>query len=194
MKRLVKGLVLALIWVLVLPAGLVARLEHRLLRSALLFEICSQSFALWPGLPGRLVRACFYQQTLRQGHLDLDIGFASTISKIETSVGRGVLITGHTTVGYAEIGDGAVIANHVSILSGRYQHNFTDPSQGILAGNDSFSIVRIGAGSFIGENSVVMADVGSLTIVGAGSVVVKPLPDSVVAVGNPARVVKRRES
>jgi acetyltransferase-like isoleucine patch superfamily enzyme len=79
------------------------------------------------------------------------------------------------------------------VLSGRYQHNFTDPSRGVLSGSDQFSLVRIGAGSFVGENSVIMADIGPQTIVGAGSVVVKPLPGYVVAVGNPARIIKRRD-
>jgi serine acetyltransferase len=35
-----------------------------------------------------------------------------------------------------------------------------------------------------------MADVGDGVTVGAGAVVVKPLPDGVVAVGNPARVLE----
>ncbi|MBP1679483.1 MAG: hypothetical protein H6Q29_1394, partial [Bacteroidetes bacterium] len=35
-------------------------------------------------------------------------------------------------------------------------------------------------------------DVGCNTIIGAGSVVVREVPDFVVAVGNPARVVKQR--
>lgn len=194
MRRLFKRIVLGAVWLLVLPAGFVSRALHATLGSSLVFEIFAQVFSLSPGLPGRLIRACFYQQTLREAHLDLDIGFASTISKIGTTIGRGVLITGHTTIGLARIGEGAVIANYVSVLSGRYQHNFTDPDQAILSGNDSFSSVSIGAGSFIGEKCIVMADVGESTIVGAGSVVVKPLPSFVVAVGNPARVVKQRSS
>lgn len=192
MRMILKYLVIGVTYLLVLPAGLCSRLLHRLLGSSMLFEIFTQVFALTPGLPGRLTRACFYQQTLREAHLDLDIGFASTISKIGTTIGRGVLITGHTTIGLAQIGDGAVIANYVSVLSGRYQHNFTDPTRGILSGDDSFSSVRIGSGSFVGEKCIVMADIGNFTIVGAGSVVVQPLPDYVVAVGNPARVVKER--
>ena len=168
MKKLLKGFVVGVIYVLVLPGGLVSRLSHRLLRSTLLYEFFAQGYALVPGLPGRLTRACFYHQTLRRCHLDLDIGFASSISKIETSIGRAVLITGHTTIGYAEIGDGAVIANHVSILSGRYQHNFTEPGKDILAGSDQFSLVKIGAGSFIGENAV-SSPRRAPTIVGAGA-------------------------
>lgn len=194
MRKLAKYLVLGLTYLLVLPAGLSSRLLHQVARSSFLFDLFAQLFALMPGLPGRYIRACFYQQALRRAHLDLDIGFASIISKIDTEIGRRVLITGHTTIGRARIGDGAVIANYVSILSGRYQHNFTDPTRAILAGADSFSELQIGAGSFIGEHCVVMADIGDFTIVGAGSVVVKPLPGHVVAVGNPARVVKERNS
>jgi maltose O-acetyltransferase len=35
--------------------------------------------------------------------------------------------------------------------------------------------------------------IGANTVVGAGSVVVKDLPADVVAVGNPARIVRRLE-
>ena len=54
--------------------------------------------------------------------------------------------------------------------------------------------VRIGAGAWIGSAAVVMADVGRDTIVGAGAVVTKSLPDRVVAVGVPARIVRSREA
>ena len=192
MKRTIKWAIVGIIYVLVLPAGLLSLAFLRGLHTSLVYDFFSQSFAMVPGLPGTLTRACFYKQTLRQAYLDLDIGVGSFISKAETKIGRGVLITGHTTIGHAEIGNHAVIANYVSILSGRYQHNFTDPSRRILDGSDQFSKVIIGEHSFVGEHSVVMADVGSHTIVGAGSVVVKDLPEFVVAVGSPARAVKDR--
>lgn len=53
--------------------------------------------------------------------------------------------------------------------------------------------VRIGRRCWIGMNSIVLKGVtiGENTIVGAGSVVVRDLPNGVVAVGNPARIVKR---
>jgi acetyltransferase-like isoleucine patch superfamily enzyme len=78
------------------------------------------------------------------------------------------------------------------VLSGRYQHNFTDPEKKILDGSDQFSRVVIGAHAFVGEHCVVMADIGDHTIVGAGSVVVKDLPEYVIAVGSPAKPVRER--
>ena len=54
--------------------------------------------------------------------------------------------------------------------------------------------VHIGARTWLGRGVVVLPGVriGAGTIVGAGSVVARDLPDDVVAVGVPARVVRRR--
>jgi len=53
--------------------------------------------------------------------------------------------------------------------------------------------VRIGAGSFIGAHSVILPNVsiGRGCVIGAGSVVSRDVPDYCIAVGVPARVVKR---
>ena len=53
-------------------------------------------------------------------------------------------------------------------------------------------IVEIGEGSWIGENvCVIGAKIGKHCIIGANSVVSKDIPDYCVAVGSPAKVVKR---
>ena len=53
--------------------------------------------------------------------------------------------------------------------------------------------VTIGDNDWIGGNTVIMPGVhiGSNTVIGAGSVVTKDIPDWVVAVGNPCRVIKQ---
>jgi len=52
--------------------------------------------------------------------------------------------------------------------------------------------VKIGNGAWIGENvSIIGASIGKNCIIGANSVVTKDIPDYCVAVGAPARVVKR---
>lgn len=55
--------------------------------------------------------------------------------------------------------------------------------------------VSIGERTFIGAGSVILPGVtiGSDVVIGAGSVVSRDLPDRVVAVGNPARVVSSIE-
>lgn len=52
--------------------------------------------------------------------------------------------------------------------------------------------VEIGEGSWLGENVCVLgAHIGKHCIIGANSVVTKDIPDFCVAVGAPARIVKR---
>ena len=53
--------------------------------------------------------------------------------------------------------------------------------------------IRIGRGSWLAQNVVVMpgVEIGELSIVGANSVVTRSIPDRCIAVGAPARVVRR---
>ena len=54
------------------------------------------------------------------------------------------------------------------------------------------STVEIGDGSWLGENvCVIGAKIGKNCVVGANSVVTKDVPDYCVAVGSPAKVIKR---
>jgi galactoside O-acetyltransferase len=52
--------------------------------------------------------------------------------------------------------------------------------------------VQIGARCWLGAHVTVLkgVSIGEGTVVGAGSVVTKSLPPDVIAVGNPARVLK----
>jgi acetyltransferase-like isoleucine patch superfamily enzyme len=53
--------------------------------------------------------------------------------------------------------------------------------------------VTIGAASWLGHGAIVLpgSTIGRHVVVGAGSVVTGDLPDFCVAVGNPARVIRR---
>lgn len=52
--------------------------------------------------------------------------------------------------------------------------------------------VTIGDGAWLGENvCVIGASVGKQSVVGANSVVMKDIPDYCVAVGSPAKIIKR---
>ncbi|HOP08145.1 MAG TPA: acyltransferase [candidate division Zixibacteria bacterium] len=192
MRRIVKYTILSITYLLVIPAGWSAKLLYVLFKSQMLFHFFAESFSMIPGYPGQAVRVCFYYQTLEQAHLDMVVAFFARFTKMQTRVGHNVTIAGHATVGCADIGDRAVIGNNVNVLSGRHQHNFSDPDTNVMDGSSSFYRVSIGADSFIGDKSVVMADIGEKTIIGAGSIVVKPIPDLCVAVGNPAQVIKHR--
>ncbi|MBP5615893.1 MAG: sugar O-acetyltransferase, partial [Alphaproteobacteria bacterium] len=55
--------------------------------------------------------------------------------------------------------------------------------------------VKIGKNVLIGANSILLSGVtiGDNSVVGAGSVVTKDIPANTIAVGNPAKVIKKIE-
>ena len=55
--------------------------------------------------------------------------------------------------------------------------------------------VEIGNGSYLGMGALVKEGlaIGAMSIVGMGSVVYRDIPDGVIALGNPARVVRKNE-
>ena len=61
-----------------------------------------------------------------------------------------------------------------------------------IKGADGFGETVIGNNVFIGVGSIVLPNVsiGDNSVIGAGSVVTRDIPSGVVAVGNPARVIK----
>lgn len=72
-------------------------------------------------------------------------------------------------------------------------HKFDNINQLISEQGHSNAVqVRLKRGCWIGANSILLpgVTVGEHSVVGAGSVVTKSVPDGVVAVGNPARVIK----
>ena len=72
-------------------------------------------------------------------------------------------------------------------------HGYEDISKSILDQPiRQINEVYIGDGSWLGENvCVIGASVGKNSIVGANAVVTKDIPDYCVAVGNPAKIIKR---
>jgi acetyltransferase EpsM len=96
----------------------------------------------------------------------------------------------------AVINSSAYVGKHVIINSGAIiEHDcvvedYAHVSPGAkLAGN-----VQIGRLAHIGTGANIIPNIliGSDSIIGAGAVVTQPIPESVVAVGVPAKVIKRR--
>lgn len=91
-----------------------------------------------------------------------------------------------------------IIEDKVLIGSGVHfyvdKHSFNDTRVPIYdQGFENLSNILVKEGSWIGANSIILPGVtiGQNAVVGAGSVVTKSIPDFCVAVGNPARVIKR---
>jgi acetyltransferase-like isoleucine patch superfamily enzyme len=105
-------------------------------------------------------------------------------------IGRGSSIIAHEWI---EIGNDVWTGHHVHITD--MNHGYEDVEQPISRQNQPEAPVVIGDGSWLGHGVVVLPGVtiGRHVVVGAGSVVVHSLPDFSVAVGAPARVVRRHD-
>ena len=91
--------------------------------------------------------------------------------------------------GGIEIGDGALIGHNTTIAT--LNHDFNPAKRQNLTP----SPVKIGKNVWIGSDCTILPGVtiGDGAIIGAGSVVTKSIPTNAIAVGNPARVIKKIE-
>ena len=89
------------------------------------------------------------------------------------------------------IEDNVLIANKVYISDN--VHTFEDVNKPIMNQQVAFKKeVIIRSGAWLGENvCVIAANVGKNSVIGANSVVTKDIPDFCIAVGCPAKVIKK---
>jgi acetyltransferase EpsM len=98
-------------------------------------------------------------------------------------VGVGVIVGAHTKIGrHVAINRGALIGHHASIGD----HATIGPGANV-AGNTA-----IGEATYVSMGAIVINGlrVGAHSVIAAGAVVIEDLPDHVLAVGVPAKIVK----
>lgn len=110
-------------------------------------------------------------------------------------IGNNVLISHNTDLyghGNITIGDHTQIGAYSAIIS--HNHIFSIPGQPIREQGHENEEVIIGKDVWLGTHVIVLPGVtiGDGSVIGAGSIVTKPIPAYSVAVGNPAKVIKRR--
>jgi acetyltransferase-like isoleucine patch superfamily enzyme len=155
-------------------------------------EGSTQSLALLPGLIGRYLRQAFLSRVLAECDTSATIEFGTIFSQCGARIGANAYIGPRCHIGFATIEHDALLAAGVHVPSGAHTHGTNDPDVPIRDQATMKRMVRIGAGSWIGSAAVVMADVGNGAVVGAGAVVTRQIPEQMVAVGVPARTVRRR--
>lgn len=106
-------------------------------------------------------------------------------------IGRGSGIVGHRSV---TIGDGVFTGHNVYVTDAN--HGYEDVTLTIGEQFATPKPVVVGAGSWLGHGTIVLpgSHIGEHVAVGAGSVVTGDLPSFSVAVGSPARVVRRYDT
>jgi acetyltransferase-like isoleucine patch superfamily enzyme len=157
-------------------------------------EGSTQLLSLWPGLSGQYVRRAFLSWTIAECHPSASIGFGTIFSKADARIGANVYVGPYCSVGSVTIEKDVLVATGSHLVSGGRIHGTSDPDVPIREQPGEIVHIRLGAGCWIGAGAIVMADVGAGSIVGAGAVVTQPIPDSVIAAGVPARVIRPRFS
>ena len=110
---------------------------------------------------------------------------------------------------HAQLGDGVIVAPHASIQATAQISRNVAVNTATIVGHDVFvgdnsvlsSMVNLGGGvvveplAYIGMGALVKERlrIGRASIVGMGSVVYTDVPDEMIAIGNPARIVRRNE-
>lgn len=189
-KACLKGSGIAIGMVVVALPALSSRIERFVSTRDAFFLFWGQAFALVPGLPGSYIRKCYYFTTLRRCSLDCEIGFLTFIHDRRTQIGRRAYVGTAVGIGWANLGDGCLIASRASILSGRSQHELAPDGRLTPFDRNAAQQIRIGNDTWIGEGAIIMADVERHCIVGAGSIVTKPVACGSVVAGNPARLIR----
>lgn len=105
---------------------------------------------------------------------DGTVVFAGAVINALAQIGRHAVInTGAVVEHHCLVDDFAVISPHATLCG----------------------CVHVGEGAFIGAGATVITGVriGARSVIGAGAIVLKDVPEGVVVVGNPARIVERCE-
>lgn len=149
-----------------------------------------------PGLIGIKVRNIYYSRRFRFCGNELKILNRVTIYKPENiSIGERCGINSNVWIngsGGISIGDDVLIGPNVLIHSAN--HNFDRIDTPINLQGWTFKAVTIEDNVWIGANAIILPGIhiGTGSVIGAGSVVTKNIPPFSVALGNPAKVVKKR--
>jgi len=151
----------------------------------------SERSSQWTGLYGIYLRRALLPWLIAASGREVSIGTGTILTKPTIEIGNEVYIGRYCILGDVRIGDKTLIADHVHFLSG--QHGISS-SMLIADQEETYRTLRIGQDVWVGSGATILADLGSHCVVGAGSVVTKPVPEYIIAVGNPARPIgDRRE-
>jgi sugar O-acyltransferase (sialic acid O-acetyltransferase NeuD family) len=108
----------------------------------------------------------------------------STIINSGTVIMHGAIVQTRTIIGKHVIINTSAIVDHECEIN-----DFVHISpNATLCGN-----VKVGVGTHVGAGAIIIPGikVGCWSIIGAGSVIIKDVPDNVIVVGNPGKIIKK---
>jgi lipopolysaccharide O-acetyltransferase len=170
----------------------------RLFFSLILSKICFPT--------ARIVRYPFYVR--KEGKINIGVGFSANAGLVLDTFGKdSQLIIGDYVMAnyrlhigsakYIKIGSNTLFGSDCTVMDhshGGYKEKFhSDPSIAPVNRDLISSPIVIGNNCWFGDRVFIMLGVtiGDGVVVGAGSIVTKDLPTNSLAVGVPARIVKK---
>jgi acetyltransferase-like isoleucine patch superfamily enzyme len=192
MREAVKAAVRGVSFVLVLPAVILFFVKGLVLGRDRALEGSTQSLSLIPGLTGQYLRRAFLSVAIAHCAPTAVVSFGTIFSKAGARLDENVYVGPGGFLGLVHLERDVLVGSGVHITSGRHTHGTEDPSRPMREQEGQRTLVRIGRGAWVGSGALVMADVGANSVIGAGAVVTSPIPESVVAAGVPAKVVRAR--
>ncbi len=143
---------------------------------------------------------------LSDGNMSIRAKMASVLDKKYRAINvihPLAVISKHAKIGYGNIfeaytkvANGAVVGNHCILNSfSAINHDQIIGNNVLIAGNVSMAGKGVGDNSIIADGASVgyLKSVGKNCIVGDGAVITKDLPDGSIAVGNPARILRKNK-
>lgn len=192
MREAAKAVAFYAATVAVLPALASFALRRLVLGTDRALEGSTQALSVWPGLLGEYLRRAFLRRVLASYDRSATIQFGTLLSQADARIDANVYVGPRCHLGLVHLERDVLLAAGVHVPSGAETHATDDVSRPIRDQAGTRMRVRIGEGTWVGSAAIVLADVGKHCVIGAGAVVTKPLPDYVIAVGVPARVIASR--
>lgn len=129
------------------------------------------------------------ERSVIEDFVTINNGVGDVIIGKHTMIGIGSVI-----IGPVKIGNDVMLAQNI-VVSG-LNHGYEDVTTPPSLQKEIRKQITISDSVWIGANCVITAGVtiGKHAVIGAGSVVTKDVPEFCVAVGNPARVVKKYDA
>ena len=121
----------------------------------------------------------------------IELPFRANWGGHHTHWGSGIYANSNLTLvddGHIYIGDKVLFGPNVTVATANHPVDPELRSRALQYNKD----VHIGENVWIGANTVIVpgVSIGRNSVIGAGSVVTKDIPDNVVAVGNPCRIIR----